>query len=66
MKGIDENTKRVVDLALLLGFTVSRTRNDHFKFLKPGCRPVFFSSTPGDHRACKNGQAKLRRAVRGL
>ena len=48
-----------------LGFAVERASNGHCKFTKPGVRAVFFSGTPGDHRAIKNGVAKLRRACRG-
>lgn len=58
--------KLVLREAEKLGFTTSKAgkRNVHLKFEKPGCPAVFFSATPSDHRAIKNGIAKLRRAAR--
>lgn len=55
----------VVAEAEKLGFSVSQAgkRNVHLRFDMPGIKPVFFSATPGDHRAVLNGIAKLRRAA---
>lgn len=58
-------TKRVVAFAESLGFAAEFTRGGHLKFSRPGVPAVFFSKTPSDHRACQNGFAKLRKAVRG-
>lgn len=44
------------------GWAVHRTSGGHLKFTKPGCRPVYTSSTPGDHRAVRNARALLRRS----
>lgn len=56
----------IIDEAKKLGFTASMagSRNPHLRFDKPGCRAVFFSSSPSDSRAVLNGIAKLRRAAR--
>lgn len=62
---VSGDVKRVIGEAEKLGFAVERAGNGHCKFTKPGVRAVFFSGTPGDHRAIKNGVAKLRRACRG-
>lgn len=64
VKGND-GTQRVVEFALSLGFKPTWTRNGHLKFSKPERKTVFFSGTPGDHRAYKNGISKLRNAERG-
>lgn len=55
----------VVAEARKLGFKVSYAgkRNVHLRFDKDGIKPVFFSSSPSDHRAVLNGIAKLRRAA---
>lgn len=47
------------------GWQVSRTGGGHLRFSKAGCRPVFTSSTPGDHRAVRNARAMLRRQMTG-
>ena len=44
------------------GWSIQRTSGGHVKFTKPGCRPVYTSSTPGAHRAVRNAQALLRRS----
>ncbi len=48
-----------------LGFSVDITRNSHFRFTKPGCTPVFSSSSPSDQRALNNAKADLRRSDAG-
>ena len=57
-----DGLRRVTEEAEALGFSISRTRNGHLRFDLTGVPAVFFSSTPGDHRAILNGVAKLRRA----
>ncbi len=54
---------RVIDEAKRLGFTIDRAKSGHLKFIKEGIPAVFFSSTPSDPRAWKNGISKLRRAA---
>lgn len=46
------------------GWEWSRTRGGHLRFDRPGCTPVFASSTPSDPRSFKNAKALLRRKVR--
>lgn len=41
-----------------------RTRGGHLLFTKPGCAPIYTSSTASDHRAEGNARAQLRRADR--
>ena len=62
---INGDLRKVVDEARRLGFEVEQTNNNHLRFFKEGVPAVFFSGTPGDHRAIQNGVAKLRRACRG-
>lgn len=61
-----EDIRRILGVAELLGFTASRTSKGHWKFERAGVPAVFFSGTPGDVRAVKNGIAKLRRAAQGV
>jgi len=60
-----DTTKRLIAEAQALGWAVQRTRGGHLKFVRPGYRTRFFSSTPSDHRAWRNALADLRRATRG-
>lgn len=60
----NEAVQRVVAFAAALGFDACRTKGGHIKFSKPGCRSVFFSSTPGDKRAPLNAMAALRKVDR--
>ena len=60
----NEAVQKVVAFAAELGFTACRTKGDHIRFSKPGCRSVFFSSTPGDKRAHLNAMSSLRKADR--
>lgn len=43
------------------GCTVTKTKNGHWKVVKPGRQPVFMSSTPGDRHALDNAKADVRR-----
>lgn len=65
-KPTNDITKRVIAVALALGFALSYTRGGHMKFTRDGSPPVFTSSTPSDHRTLKNCEARLRRVARGL
>lgn len=65
VKGISQDSRRVVEYARKLGFSVTRTKR-HLKFTRPGSRTVFFSRTPSDLRACRNVKSELRRAVAGI
>ena len=58
------DVRRVVRVAKLLGFSISRTSRGHLRFDRPGTPAVFFSGTPGDWRAVLNGIAKLKRAAK--
>lgn len=51
----------LLEYALMQGWQVSRTPGGHLRFCKPGCAPVYTSSTPGDHRAVRNARAMLKR-----
>lgn len=62
LRGMGSEVKALCSYALSQGWAVEQTRNLHLKFTKAGRRTVFFSGTPGDHRAWLNGKAKLRRA----
>lgn len=59
-RAMNDIAKRVIQVAW-----EQYTRGSHLKFTRPGVQAVFFSGTPGDHRAYQNGVAKLRRADRG-
>lgn len=48
--------------AASLGWSVSRTSGGHIRFTKPGCSPIFTSSTPSDPRAVMNARVKIRRS----
>ncbi len=63
---VKDGVHKVIAEAKKLGFAVSKTRGDHWKFSRPDPPPVFFSSTPSDARAFKNGLAKLRRAATSI
>lgn len=61
-----EAVQKVVEFAAALVFEACRTKGDHIKFSKPGCRSVFFSSTPGDKRAHLNAISNIRKSERGV
>lgn len=54
--------RRAVEFAEDRGWAVSRTRNNHIKFTRPGFSPIFCSATPSDHRALMNICGDLKRA----
>lgn len=43
------------------GWTVQRTRSDHYKLIHPSGEFVFMASTPSCHRWEKNVRARIRR-----
>jgi predicted RNA binding protein YcfA (HicA-like mRNA interferase family) len=43
------------------GYTVVRTRNNHWQVKGPGCQVVTISSTPSDKRGTLNIAATLKR-----
>lgn len=50
-----KDLKALVRTAERAGWTVSRTRNDHYRWIHPqGGKPYFSSSTPSDSRAIRN------------
>ncbi|MEQ5055688.1 type II toxin-antitoxin system HicA family toxin [Klebsiella michiganensis] len=55
----------LLEYAHTLGWQASRTSGGHLRFCKPGCTPVYTSSTPGDHRAFRNARAMLKRRSGG-
>ncbi len=61
LRGKCELVRRVVEAALELGFEVSQTRNNHFRFSRPGAT-IFYSGSPSDSRGHLNAIAQLRRA----
>lgn len=56
-----DTVRRVTDLATRYGYEISTANNGHLRLNKPGYPTLFFSGTPGDHRAWKNAIAKIRR-----
>jgi predicted RNA binding protein YcfA (HicA-like mRNA interferase family) len=56
--------RALIEFALGEGWKVVRTRGGHLLFTKPGCAPIYTSSTASDHRAERNALAQLRRANR--
>ena len=54
----------LIEFALGEGWKGVRTRGGHLLFTKPGCAPIYTSSTASDHRAERNARAQLRRADR--
>jgi hypothetical protein len=64
MKGIDEQTKRLIEEAKRIGFMLSgRTTKGHLIFKHERAGTCFFSGTPSDYRAYKNCLSKMRRQV---
>lgn len=43
------------------GCTVTSTKSGHWKVTRPGCQPVYVSSTPTDHHAVRNILGDIRR-----
>ena len=56
--------RALIEFALGEGWKVVRTRGGHLLFTKPGCAPIYTSSTASDHRAALNARAQIRRAER--
>ena len=56
--------RALIEFALSEGWKVVRTRSGHLLFTKPGCAPIYTSSTASDHRAALNARAQIRRAER--
>lgn len=55
--------RQTMERAEKFGFTITPTRNSHYKWYPPNGGPVIFSpSTPSDYRGLKNLEAQLRRA----
>lgn len=64
MKGIhNDQLQQVIKKAQQEGWVITRTRGSHLRFFppRPGSAIVFFSGTPGDHRAVRNLATKLKR-----
>lgn len=59
-----QRLRALIEFALGEGWSVVRTPGGHLKFSKPGCTPIYASSTAGDYRADRNARAQLRRADR--
>lgn len=54
--------KVVVRSLVAQGWTVTMTRNGHYRATPPtGGMPIFFGSTPSDYRGLRNTKALLRR-----
>lgn len=58
---VNKSMRPVVKLAESLGYRVDKTNGGHLRFLKPGRRPLFTSSTPSDWRSQRNIMSELRR-----
>lgn len=65
-RGLSDGVVKVLDHAEKLGWTYEKTPGGHYKMTKQGCPCVFFSATPSDSRAWRNGIAKLNRADQGV
>lgn len=54
---------KIVRVARAHGWTVTRSKSQHWKFVSPDRRvqPVFSSGTPSDWRSCRNLRAELKR-----
>lgn len=60
---LPDGSRRVAEFAIEHGCTVSEASNMHLKITRDGMRTVFFSRTPSDHRAWRNGITKIRQAL---
>lgn len=60
----DKRLQPLIEFALCEGWQVSRTRNGHLKFSKPGLPPIYTGTTASDYRASRNAMARLRRQQR--
>ena len=59
-----ERLRALIEFAQGEGWRVVRTSGGHLLFTKPGCAPIYTSSTASDHRAERNARAQLPRADR--
>jgi hypothetical protein len=60
-----KSEREIRELAAKYGFEVLRTKNNHFKLVRPGCVTVISSSTASDWRTLKNLEGQLRRSLKG-
>lgn len=65
MRAPSKRAQELVDLAKSMGFEAELTRNCHMKLTRPGCKPVFTSSSPGDVRALHNLKSHIRKSLNG-
>lgn len=59
-----KNMEQSLDYAAAHGWTVSRTGGGHLRFDKPGCQPVFSSSTPSCPYADKKTLIRMKQHER--
>ncbi|MGJ8518329.1 type II toxin-antitoxin system HicA family toxin [Carnimonas bestiolae] len=64
LNSMSKAIKRVVRYAVKEGWQVSRTKNNHIRFDKPGCSPVFTGYTPSDRRSELNAIRHLKQSQR--
>lgn len=57
---MNKELKVLISLAIGQGWTVTQTKNNHYKWTAPNGKIVFSSSTPSDSRAIKNLERDLR------
>ena len=62
MANSSKEIRALAKLAEAQGWTVTRTRNGHLKWVSPQGSVVISPSTPSDWRSMKNHLAHLRRA----
>ncbi|SFY07881.1 hypothetical protein [Azotobacter vinelandii] len=62
LRRLKKSLRALAELASTEGWMLQRTRGGHLRFSKPGCAPIFMSSTPSDHRAFLNARAQLRQS----
>lgn len=60
-----KSEREIRKLAAKYGFELLRTKNNHFKLVRPGCVGVITGSTASDWRTLKNLESQLRRSLKG-
>jgi hypothetical protein len=61
--GPNKEIKKLIDIALAQGWTVTYTGGCHLRWCPPsGKQTVYSATTPTDRRALKNMKARLRRS----
>lgn len=65
MKITNRDLRAILVEAEQRGWGVEQTRKGHLKLTHPTGAVVFAASSPSDHRAIKNMEARLRRVERG-